>query len=222
MNDSRRLIGWLLLGLLGAVGLGGAILGIVLAPRNVPLDQAVTNTLGASSYSEVVTESLATGSQTDTLTYQAPDRLGGYIQNGTRRTYVVVIGSTEYQSVTAAATTPTSKLVFYKQAGQPVSSLDPAHSYLRYADQAKHVTKDGSTYTFVLHQSGQTGTFVYTVSGSSVTVFNLKVANSSVHLLISQVGSAPPVKLPAGAKVVGLPTSGSGSSSTGSGSSSAG
>ena len=34
--------------------------------------------------------------------YQAPDRLGGYIQSGNKRTYVYVIGKWEYQSLTMA------------------------------------------------------------------------------------------------------------------------
>ena len=208
MSDPRRLIGWLLLGLLSAVGLGGAILGISLAPKNATLDEAASNTLAAPNYSEVVTETTAQGSQTDYLVYQAPDRLGGYIQSGNKRTYVFVIGSVQYQSVSVAANASTKHLVFYRQASQPASVLDPAHNYLRYANQAKNVTKDGSTYTFVLHQKGQTGTFVYTVNGKYISSFSLTVQNASVHLVISQVGTSPPVKLPVGSKVVGLPSSG--------------
>jgi predicted membrane-bound mannosyltransferase len=208
--ESRRLISWLLLGLLSAVGLGGAILGISLAPKNVPLDQAATNTLAAANYSEVVTENTAQGTQTDYLTYQAPDRLGGFIQSGNKRTYVYVIGSVQYQSVSVAANASTKNLVFYKQASQPASVVDPAHNYLRFASQAKNVTKNGNTYTFVLHQSGQTGNFSYTVNGSYVSSFGLTVQNASVHLVISQVGTSSPVNLPSGAKVVGAPpTSGS-------------
>jgi hypothetical protein len=209
MSDSRRAIPQLLMALLTVVGIGGAVLGVVLSPKNVSLSQAVSNTLGASSYSEVVTETLATGTQTDYLTYQAPDRLGGYIQSGSHRTYVVVIGSSEYQSITVAATADAKHLVFYKQTGQPVSDLDPAHNYLRYADQAKDVSRDGSQYTFVLSQKGQTGTFVYTVSGSYISSFKLSVKKSSVDLVLSQVGSAPPVTLPAGSRVIGSASSGS-------------
>jgi hypothetical protein len=215
MNDPRRLIGWLLLGLLSAVGLGGAILGISLAPKNASLDEAASNTLAAPNYSEVVTETTAQGSQSDYLVYQAPGRLGGYIQSGKKRTYVYVIGSVQYQSVSVAANASTKHLVFYQQASQPASVLDPAHNYLRYANQAKNVTKEGSTYTFVLHQKGQTGTFVYTVNGKYISSFNLTVQNASVHLVISQVGTSPPVKLPAGSKVIGLPSSGGGTGAAG-------
>ena len=42
----------------------------------------------------------------------------------------------------------------------------------------------------------------YTVTGSFISEFTLDVATSSVQLVISQVGSSPPVVLPAGAKVV--------------------
>jgi hypothetical protein len=215
MNEPRRLIGWLLLGLLTAVGVGGAILGIALAPDNLPLGEAATNTLAASNYTEVATERTAQGSQTDYLVYQAPDRLGGYIQSGTQRTYIYIIGSVQYQSVSVAANASTKHLVFYRQAAQPVTVDDPAHNYLRFANQAKHVTKDGSTYTFVLHQQKQTGTFVYTVNGRYISSFMLTVQNASVNLVISQVGTSPAVKLPAGSKVVGLPAAAGGTGGAG-------
>ena len=207
MNDLRRLISWLLLGLVGVVGLGGAALGVSLAPSDVPLGQAASNTLAASNFSEVVTEVTAQGTQADGLVWHAPDRLGGSIDSGNKRTYVYVIGSVQYQSVSVAANGSTKHLVFYRQASQAASVLDPAHNYIRYASQAKNVTRDGSTYTFVLHQNGQTGTFVYTVNGSYISTFDLTVKNASVHLVISQVTTSPPVNLPAGSKVVGLPSS---------------
>jgi hypothetical protein len=207
MNDPRRLISWLLLGLLTAVGVGGAILGIALAPRNVPLHEAATNTKAAANYSEVATEQTTRGSQTDYLVYQAPDRLGGYIQSGNQRTYIYIIGSVQYQSVSVKANASTQHLVFYRQAAQPVTVDDPAYNYLGFVDHATHVTQDGSTYTFVLHQGTQTGTFVYTVNGKYVSSFALTVPGASVHLVISQVGTSPPVKLPAGAKVIGIPAS---------------
>lgn len=206
MNTGRNLISWLLLGLLTVLALGGAVLGIVQAPTNVPLQQAVTNTLGATSYSEVLTENTAQGKQTDYLVFQAPDRLGGYIQSGTKRTYVYVIGKFEYQSLTVANSASTDHLVFYRQISQGAKALDPANGYLPYAKQAKNVQKSGDTYTFTLAettaQGTQRGVFAYTVSGSYVSEFTLNVASASVQLLISQVGSSPPVELPAGAKVV--------------------
>ena len=68
------------------------------AAKSASLQQAVTNTLSAPNYSEVVSQNAPQGKQTDHLRYQAPDRLGGYIQSGSKRTYVYVIGSTQYQS----------------------------------------------------------------------------------------------------------------------------
>ncbi len=206
MNNGRNLIAWLLLGLLTVLALGGAILGIAQSPKNVPLQQAVTNTLNAANYSEVLTENTPQGKQTDYLVFQAPDRLGGYIQSGSKRTYVYVIGNVEYQSLTVANNTPTTSLVFYRQASQGAKALDPAHGYLPYARQAKDVQQTGNTYSFTLSettaQGKQSGKFVYTVSGSYISEFTLNVASSSVQLVISQVGTSPPVKLPAGAKVV--------------------
>ena len=206
MSNGRNLTSWLLLGLLTLVALGAAILGIAQSPKNADLPQAVTNTLGASSYSEVLNEVTPSGKQTDYLVYQAPDRLGGYIQSGTRRTYVYVIGKWEYQSLTVASGASTQHLTFYRQASQGAKALDPAHGYLPYAKQAKNVTKSGDTYTFTLTettaQGKQSGNFAYTVSGPYVSEFNLSVPPSSVNLVISQVGTSPPVELPAGSKVI--------------------
>ena len=206
MNNGRNLISWLLLGLLTVLALGGAALGIAQAPKNVPLQQAVTNTLGAANYSEVLTENTPQGKQTDYLVYQAPDRLGGYIQSGSKRTYVYVIGKVEYQSLTVSNNTSTNHLVFYRQASQGAQALDPAHGYLPYAKQATGIQQSGDTYSFTLSettaQGKQSGTFTYTVTGSYISEFTLDVATASVQLVISQVGSSPPVMLPAGAKVV--------------------
>ena len=135
MSNLRRLIAWLLLALVAVVGAGAAVLGVAQAPDNVPLSQAVNNTLGAANYSEVVAESTPQGNQTDYLVYQAPDKLGGYIQSGNKRTYVYVIGTKEYQSLTVTPNTPTENLVFYEQPSQGAAALDPAHNYLGYAQQ---------------------------------------------------------------------------------------
>jgi hypothetical protein len=214
---------WLLLGLLTVVAAGAAVLGV--AQQNAPLyscaahqhglkcSGAVTNTLTAHNYTEVIVEKTPNGSQTENLVYQAPDRLGGYIQSGTRRTYVVVIGSVLYQSLTVSTTAPTTHLTFYKQSlapGQGAASLDRVNTYLPYVWQSKNVTSSGNVYTFTLTKSGQTGSFKYTVSGQYVSQFILTVANASVQLDISQVGSSPPVALPAGARVAGTAPSSAG------------
>jgi hypothetical protein len=206
MSSGRNLISWLLLGLLTVLALGGAVLGIVQAPKNVPLHQAVHQTLAAANYSEVLSEDTPQGKQTDYLVYQAPDRLGGYIQSGSKRTYVFVIGTVEYQSLTVANSASTTHLILYRQTSQGAQALDPAHGYLPYAKQAKDVQHSGDIYSFTLAETTsegkQSGKFAYTVSGPYVSEFNLNVASSSVQLIISQVGSSPPVRVPAGAKVV--------------------
>jgi hypothetical protein len=165
------------------------------------LQQAVTNTLSAPSYTEVLSQSSPQGNQTDYLTYQAPDRVGGYIESGSKRTYVYVIGSTEYQSQAVSNDTPMKTVTFQSQASQGVSTLDPAHSYLPDATQTKHATLSGNTYSFTLSNQGQTGTFAYTVDGQYVTDFTLKVSTASVRLKITAVGSSPAVALPAGSQV---------------------
>jgi hypothetical protein len=203
----RQTIAWLLVVMVAVVGGGAATLGALQAPTAIPLSEAVNNTLGASNYSEVVLESTAQGKQADYLVYQAPDRLGGYIQSGNKRTYVYVIGSEEYQSLTVTADTPTKHLVFYRQPSSGAATLDPAHNYLRYAGLAKNPKQSGFTYTFHLTQSGQTGAFTFTTSGQYISSVTLTVKSASVQLVISQVGTSPPVALPAGSKVITAPSS---------------
>jgi hypothetical protein len=204
MSDTRNLTSWLLLGLLTAVGAGAAVLGVAQSPTTAPLQQAVTNTLSASNYSEVVTEKTSRGTQTDYLVYQAPDRLGGYIQSGNKRTYVVAIGTFVYQSLTVTSNASTAHLTFYRQQSQGARLLDPAYTYLQYAKQGKNITRSGDTYSFSLtNSSKQTGAFSYTVTGQYISEMSLVVGTSSVRLDISLVGSSPAVTLPAGAKVVG-------------------
>ena len=218
MPNAREMIGWLLLVMLVVVGAGAAVVGIVQSPNSAPLPEAVKNTLSARSYSEVLTESIPQGKQTDYLVWQAPDRLGGYIvHNGNKRTYVYVIGKAEYTSAAVGPGTPTSSLVFTKRAAPAggAAVLDPARGYLPYAGEAKNVQKSGDTYSFTLTQTSQqgttqTGVFTYQVSGQYVSEFNLTVNTESVQLVISQVGTSPPVALPSGARVVTAPIGSSG------------
>jgi hypothetical protein len=214
MSEMRRLISWLLLALVAVVGLGFAVLGIALAPKNAPLEEAATNTLSAPNYTQILTEKTTQGDQSGFLVWQAPNRLGGYVQSDNKRTYVYVLpsakGPMEYLTKPVAPGTSTANLTFYRQPYESAALADPTQTYLRYAKRAKVVTSSGNTYTFTLTQTGSTGTpetgkFVYKVNGAYVSQFNLTVANESVQLVISAVGSSPAVSLPAGAKVVVLP-----------------
>ena len=158
-------------------------------PSSTSLPQAVGNTLAAPSFSEVLNQTSSQGKQTDHLVYQAPDRLGGYIQRGSKRTYVYVIGTTQYQSQAVPNATSTKHLTFQSQTSQGANALDPAHGYLPYATQAKHPTRSGNTHSFTLTKNGQTGTFTYAVRGQYISKFTLTVPNGSVNLDISAVGS---------------------------------
>jgi hypothetical protein len=171
------------------------------AAKSASLQQAVTNTVSAPNYSEVLSQNTQQGKQTDYLKYQAPDRLGGFIQRGSKRTYFYVIGNTEYQSQAVSNNTSTKQLTFHSQASQGATALDPAHGYLPYATQANHPTRSGDTYSFTLTKQGQTGAFAYTVNGQHVSKFTLRVPSSSVQLDISAVGTSPPVALPTGSNV---------------------
>lgn len=165
----------------------------------------MSNTLAAPNYTELLSESGPQGKQSDHLKYQAPNRLGGYIEKGSKRTYVYLIGMTQYQSQAVPNVTSTKHLVFQSQASQGVGALDPAHGYLPYATEAKNTKHSGDTYSFTLTMQGQTGTFTYTVNGQYISEFTLTVSNASVHLDISAVRTSPPVVLPAGSRVSRAP-----------------
>ncbi len=203
--DARQGLSWLLVGMVVAVTAGAAAIGVAQAPTTALLSDAVANTLGAANYNEVAMEKTPQGSETAYLTYQAPDRLGGYVESGGRRTYVVFIGHYEYQSVTVSSGASTKHLVFYRQSIAGGSASDPAHTYLKLASEATGQKQSGNTTTMSLNQAGQTVALSYTVSGQYVAQFKGSGQGATVSLVISQVGNAPAVKLPAGSKVVNVP-----------------
>ncbi len=209
MGDFRYGFGWLLLGMLGAVTAGAAALGVAQSPTSAALPDAVANTIAAPNYREVATEQTPQGSETAYLTYQAPDRLGGYIDSGGRRTYVYFIGRTQYQSVTVSTKTKsTKKLTFYRQPVAGASVADPVHSYLRLSSQGVDKKLSGNTTTMTLNQAGQSVELRYTVSGQYVSMFEGSGQGATVAIVISQVGTTPPVKLPSGIKIVATPGNG--------------
>lgn len=206
VKDLRGTISWLLLVLLTVVGGGAAVLGVSQAPKNVSLPKALANTKAATSYNLVFTEVLPQGKETDYLTYQAPSTVGGYVETTSGRTYVYVIGDTEYQSLTVPNGTSTKNLTFYKQPARS-GSANLILAYLGFASSAKHITQSGTSYSFVLTQSGESGHFTYTVSGKYLSSFGVTASGESIHGVISQVGTAAPVALPKGAKIVEAPKS---------------
>ncbi len=200
MSDAQRLIPWLTLGLLTVVGAAGLALGIQQSPHQAALQAAISNTLAAPSYSSLVVSS-GPQATTQSLTWQAPDRIGGYVDTGKRRFYVAVIGGFEYQSTQVSTSTGPSNLTFMKGAAQPASAYDPVKGYLPYAQKATDIHRNGAVYSFTVTQQGQTAHFTVTVSGQYVSELTISATGIRIDLTISDVGSAPPVTLPAGAKV---------------------
>jgi hypothetical protein len=203
MSGAQRLVPWLTLALLTVVGAGGAALGIMASNAPVALDTAATSTLHAANYTELATVTGGEdGNETLSLVWHAPDTLGGHVESQGRRAYVWVFGTTEYQSTTVAVTRGPSGLTIQKGTGQPASASDPAQGLLPYAQRATHVTRSGDTYSFEVTQDGQTAHFTATVTGPYVSRITVSAPSQSSVLGISQVGTSPPVKLPAGAKIV--------------------
>jgi hypothetical protein len=206
------LIPWLILVLLTAVGVAGAALGIHQSPKQATLKQAVANTLAASNYTSVFTSVLtsATSGQTQYLVYQAPDRIGGYVDTGGRRFYVAVINRVEYQSTQVATSRSSANLTFLRSASNPARSYDPVQGYLPYVAKATGVKQSGAVSTFTITQQGQSAKFAVTVAGSYVSQMVITAPGAKVTLDISAVGSSPPVTLPAGAKVSAAPSGAAG------------
>jgi hypothetical protein len=205
--DARQGLSWLLVAMVAAVTAGAAALGVSQAPTTASLTDAIHNTLKASGYNEVATEQMqqGAGSETAYVTYQAPDRLGGYVEASGKRTYIYFIGQYEYRTLPLSPRASTRHLTLYRQAVPGGTSADPAHTYLVLATQGTDQRQSGNTTTMTLNQAGQTVSLSYTVSGQYISQFKGSGQGASVELLISQVGNAPPVNLPAGARVVNVP-----------------
>jgi hypothetical protein len=194
----RKYLAFLLLGILTLVGAGGAAIGAVQSQSGTDLGQAVKNTLGASSYTETLVEKTPQGNQSAHLVYQAPDRLGGWLLSAGRKTYLFIIGTTEYIAVSQSASAPMPK-TFYTQQTTGAQAVDPAHTYLPYYDKGKS-TRSGSVTTVVLTQGNQKETLSYTVTGNYVSRFTASTPGGTIDLGISDVGSSPAVQLPQGYK----------------------
>ncbi len=205
-----KYLSFVLLGILTVVGLGAAALGFSQAPSGIDLGVAVTNTLSAPNYTEHLVEHTPQGSQTANLVFQAPDRLGGWLESAGHRTYLYIIGSTEYISVTQSSKNSKAPLTFYKQQTTGALAVDPAHTYLPYwnckGNPTCPTTKSGSVTTVTLSQGGQTEKLSFTVSGDYVSNFGAVTPGGSISLDISDVGTSPRVALPAGAKITAAPT----------------
>jgi len=194
----RKYLAFLLLGILTLVGAGGAAIGAVQSQSGTDLGQAVKNTLGASNYTEDLVEKTPQGNQSAHLVYQAPDRLGGWLLSGGRKTYLFIIGTTEYIAVSQSASAP-MPTTFYTQQTTGAQAVDPAHTYLPYYDKGKS-SRSGSVTTVILTQGNQKETLTYTVTGNFVSEFNADTPGGTINLTISDVGSSPAVALPAGYK----------------------
>ncbi|MBV8463443.1 MAG: hypothetical protein JO368_09120, partial [Acidimicrobiales bacterium] len=105
--------------------------------------------------------------------------------------------------VTVASGTSTSHLVFYRQrTGVPVARLDPAQNYLGLARRGHVVGQSNNTYTVAVTSAGTTGTLDYTVTGQYIGKIDIQAPGTTVVVTISMVGTAPPVGLPKGARVI--------------------
>ncbi len=210
----RKILSFVLLGVLTVAGLGAAAVGVVQSQSGTALGQAQKITLNSPNYSEYLVEKTPQGNESASLVYQAPDRLGGWLESEGRRTYLVIIGSTEYVSVPRTAKTAKGPLTFYTQQSTGAQAVDPAHTYLAYWDCRGVLpcpsSRSGSVTTVTLTQSGQTEKLQFTVRGNYVSRFAAAAQGATLGLDLSRLGTSPPVALPAGAKILRTPPPGAG------------
>jgi len=202
----RKFMAFVLLGILSVVGAGFAVLGAVQAQSGTSLGQAVTNTLKAPNYSEIDVERAPQGNQLASVVFQAPDRLAGWLQTSTGRTYLIIIGHTEYIAKTTSPNAPRPTR-FYTQQTSGAVAVDPAQLYLSYWNKGPS-TRNGSVTTVTLTQGGQTEQLIYTVTGNYVSNFRAITPGLIINLAISDVGSSPPVELPKGYTITSTPPQG--------------
>jgi len=204
----RKYLAFLLLGILTLVGVGGAAIGAVQSKSGTGLSQAVKNTLASPNFTEDLVEKTPQGNQTAHLVYQAPDRLGGWLLSAGRKTYIFIIGTTEYIAVSQSAGAPAPK-TFYTQQTTGAKAVDPAHTYLPYYNcnpqpgQPKRpcpTTKSGNVTTITLTQGNQKEILKYTVTGNYVSKFTASTPGGTIDLGISELGTSPAVQLPQGYK----------------------
>jgi hypothetical protein len=199
----RKFLAFILLGVLTLVGAGGAALGAVQSSSATAIGQAVKNTLKAPNYTEDLTEKTPQGNQQAHLVFQSPDRLAGWLVSSGRKTWLFIVGSTEYVAVTGAASTSTPT-TFFTQQTQGAVAVDPAHTYVPYCTR-KPSTLSGSVTTVTLTQGGETEKLTCTVSGNYVSNFKAVTPGGTIELAISSVGSSPAVELPHGYRTTKTP-----------------
>jgi len=206
----RKFLSFVLMGVLTLAGLVAVGVGVLQAQSGTSLGQAQKITLASTSYSEALVEKTPQGNQTASLVYQAPDRLGGWLESAGRRTYLVIIGSKEYISITRPASAKAAPLTFYTQQTTGAQAVDPAHTYLPYWNchgaPTCPTTRSKSTTTVTLSQGGQTEHLHFTVTGNYVSTFAAVTPGGSIKLDITKVNDSPAVELPKGAKVIAVPS----------------
>jgi hypothetical protein len=202
MTDARRTLSWLLLVLVGVVTAGGAFLAVYYAPSQpaTSLNLAVKSTNAATSYTENLKQTSTTnGVGVLHLVVQAPDRLAGYEQATGRRSYLVVVKNTVYQSVATSITASISSRRFYVQhVSNPIRQVDPLPSYLALVNRAKAIHRNGSVYSFTLAtNTGAKAQLSYTITGEYVSRVEVRIPGSVTQIDLTNLNSSPPVMLPA-------------------------
>ncbi|HEX4218086.1 MAG TPA: hypothetical protein VHZ02_06955 [Acidimicrobiales bacterium] len=207
MTDTRRVLSWLLLALVGVVTAGGAFLGVYYAPSQpvTSLKLAAKSTGAASSYTEDLKQKSTTNGVGQLhLVLQAPDRAVGFQQATGQRLYFVIVNDTVYQTTpTKISSSVTVHHFTVQHATNPIPQVDPLPSYLTLVSRAKDIHHDGAVYTFPLAtNTGGKALLHYTVTGEYVSKIVVDIAGSVTTINVTKINSSPPIKVPAKSSIV--------------------
>ena len=147
MSDSRQMITWLLLVLVAVVGGGAAVLGVVAGPEQRPAVAGRRQHPGGLQLLRGRHRDRRRRASRPTISStRPPTGWAATSRAGTSAPTSTSSGPSSTRASPCRPPPPTKHLIFYQQPSQGAATLDPAHNYLQYANQAKNVKQSGATY----------------------------------------------------------------------------
>ena len=186
----RKYLAFVLLGILTVVGVGAAALGVGPERRARPSLEPGGDQYpqGPELHRVPGGEDAAGRPDGEPSLSRPPTASAAGLQSVGRQTYLFIIGSTEYISVTQPAKGAKGPTVFYTAGDHRGPGRGPGPHLPPYYDKGTS-TRSGSVTTVTLTQGGQTEKLTYTVTGNYVSNFKAATPGGTINLAISDVGS---------------------------------
>ncbi len=194
----RKYMAFVLLGILTVAGVGFAVLGVVQSKSGTDLGQAVSRT----PWRPPTTPSTwcrrrPRATRRPIWSSRPPTGWAATLLASGHKTYLFIIGTTEYIAVTTTASAPVpTKLLHTEDDRGECPWTRPTRTCATTTRGPS--TRSGSVTTVTLTQGGQKETLTYTVTGNYVSEFHAATPDGAINLAISDVGTSPPVALPKG------------------------